>query len=601
MAVTSETRHPLTEGVSQVRNNCHRSRDLKGYDLWVTGAFLLGLVPMLPFIAIALWALPQMRFAPLVLVAVAWLVYREGRNQETQQPARWWSATIALILASVSYLLAMVQLSPWLAQLAAILIFFAWALGRCGNTSWHMVTAWTGMLMTTLVPPFDWTGTFTERMHLASSWASSKALDALGISNFRQGNLLHLRDYPLFMDRICSGLGNIYSLFAIAILFLILNRRSFAVSLLLLFTVPLWSVFHDFLQIMSIGLSHEYFGWDLSRGIDNWVLSIGTFTCTVACYWLTEKFIAAMLAPVPPAEPQFSPIFRTYNKLLVWPYGDVFDESVPWDDVADTVTSSSVETEQIAPHDRSPMHWITSRLITSVVQCCGLIFMLVGCVLTLAIARSGPSSMAAIRPTIAENQLVDIPNRDSLPAQVGLWNRIGFEHARHPIGSPLGQHSLTWKYLWKDQIVWVSLDFPFERWMSVSPGYKSSGWQIDSERIPQSESTDKEWAWEELEMTNDFGGRGYAYCCAFSSNQRLCDGAPSGGTNAYSCGLATRITEAFREADTAPPLIFQIRLFFESGHPLTKERRDELTQQFHAFRSLILSASTPYITNLAGH
>ena len=148
---------------------------------------------------------------------------------------------------------------------------------------------------------------------------------------------------------------------------------------------------------------------------------------------------------------------------------------------------------------------------------CSILICACGIAPALLIARGGVPEFTLGLPSIGIELLGDFPTEESLPETVGSWRRLGFNHEQRTNDSLLGQHSLVWKYLWKDQVVAVSLDFPFDTWHPLSVCYTLIGWKVIEQSVT-SAKVESVWPWEELAMTNSLGGYGYVNFCAFNED-----------------------------------------------------------------------------------
>lgn len=577
------------------------SRPQQGFtrwDLWVGVIPVVGILPMLFFELQNLWSRTHMQFFPLCILAAAYFAYFGCKGPETTHPLRRWCALGIFVATIVLYAYAVWKFSPWLAHFAAIMLFLAWALGRCGNARWPSVVAWTGLLLTTLTLPLNLDIEFIQWLQLRSSWACSKALDALSIANLRQANVIQIKGRELFVEEACSGIGSLYALLAVAVLLLIQNRRSFLVSILSLATVPVWAIMGNFIRLFAIAVGQEYFGRDLSHGTDHEILGLATFAIAGVCFWLTDYFLAAMLYPVPAGEPEFAPVFQAYNQALIWPQTDPLGETIPEDAIERREYLEAKAQMEARRWQWQPLIWNQKKwLVTSVVTC-SLALVACGIAPAILIARSGLPTFEIGLPSIDAGELGDFPKEDSLPEAVGTWRRVGFFHEQRTNAALLGQHSLVWKYLWRDQVVAVSLDFPFDTWHPLSVCYTLTGWKVLDQSVTSAES-ESVWPWEELVMTNNLGGYGYVNFCAFNEDlEPFTDFAGSpldSRLNATSSGIVAALRS---EKQIIDKTTYQIQVFCDSGIELTSEQREELRSQFKEFRKLLIELAGPAIKAL---
>jgi len=568
------------------------------WDLLVGVIPLIGMLPMLFFELQNLWTRTHMQFFPLCILAAAYFAYFGCKGEEVTHPVRRWAA-IGIFLATLFlYAFAVWKFSPWLAHLAAIMLFFAWALGRCGNARWPSVAAWTGLLLTTLTLPLNLDIEFIQWLQLSSSWACSKALDALSIANLRQANVIQIEGRELFVEEACSGIGSLYALLAVAVLLLIQNRRSFLVSALSLATVPIWAIMGNFTRLLAVAVGQEYFGRDLSHGTDHELLGLATFALACICFWLTEYFLASMLYPVPAGEPEFAPVFQAYNQTLIWPQPDSLGETLPEDPQERREYMAAKAQMQARKWQWQPMLWSQKKWLVGVVVACSLLFVVCGIAPGVLLARGGAGDFKLGLPSIPASMLGNFPDETSLPEKIGEWRRIAFNHEQRTNESLLGQHSLVWQYLWNDQLVMVSLDFPFDTWHALSSCYTLTGWKVLNQTVT---TIDEEatWPWEEITMTNELGGYGYVDFCAFNEDLEPFTDFTGSPLELRLTQNSTGIVAALRnETQVVEKTTYQIQVFCESGLELSPEQREELRQKFKEFRKLLIEIAGPAIKAL---
>ncbi len=596
MLTTSQSSKPIAEP-SPVGGDAVNAGFTR-WDLWVGVIPLIGMLPMLFFELQNLWNRTHMQFFPLCILAAAYFSYFGCKGEEVTHPVRRWSAIAIFVTTLLVFAFAVWKFSPWLAHLAAIMLFFSWALGRCGNARWPSVAAWTGLLPTTLTLPLNLDVEFIQWLQLRSSWACANALDALNIANLRQANVIQIKGQELFVEEACSGIGSLYALLAVAILLLIQNRRSFLVSALSLATVPIWAILGNFTRLLAVAVGQEYFGCDLSHGTDHELLGLATFTLACICFWLTEYFLSWMLYPVPEGEPEFAPVFHAYNQVLNWPQPDPVGETIPEDpqDLNDYMaTKAQIEARK---WQWQPVVWSQKKWAVRVVTICSLLFVACGVAPGIVLARGGVVDLKLGLPSIPASSIGGFPTENSLPEKIGEWQRVGFNHVQRTNDSLLGQHSLVWQYRWNDHIVAVSLDFPFEAWHPLSSCYQHIGWNIFDQQVA-SISEEATWPWEEIRMIDALGGYGYVIFCAFNEDLEPVIEFSGSPLQARVTQRADGIVAVLRnETQVVEKTTYQIQVFVESGVELTPEQRQELRQRFKEFRKLLIELAGPAIKAL---
>ena len=246
------------------------------------------------------------------------------------------------------------------------------------------------------------------------------------------------------------------------------------------------------------------------------------------------------------------------------------------------------------------MVWTDTQWLFRTVIASSVLFLLLGIAPAILVARGGAPKLQFGLPEIDSTELTDFPKAEALPDKVGEWRKVGFKHEERTNASMLGQHSFVWSYMWGDQVVAVSLDFPFDTWHPLSVCYRLSGWNIQSQNVFASSESEAAWPWEEINMTNDLGGSGYVCFCAFTGDLKPFIDIPGSPLASRLAAESSGIVGALQNKELIiDQTTFQIQVFCEAGAELSSERQAELRAQFQQFRTLILEAAGPAILKLS--
>lgn len=574
-----------------------KQKVLSQWDIWVLLVPLAAMLPMLLIQWQHLMSRSERQFFPLLVVIALYFPLRaiakaprESETSPTLLPI--WRARAAvgsLGLAVAIYALGVWLFSPWLAHLAAIITFFAWALGRCVQTPWSTVLAWTGLLAVTLPLPLNYDQEFINWLQSSSSWACSAALDAIGVPHFRRANVIEVRGRQLFVEEACSGIGSMYALLAAAALLVFVNGRSLVVSAVTLASVPVWAMLGNFIRLLAIALAQHFYERDLSHGTDHELLGLLTFSLAALGLWMTEWMATNLLQPVPPTAPEYAFAFRTANAVLCWPDKDPFANVEPEDETpAERKAREAARAARQARQEaavRRVRPWELQPLRRTVLATSGLALVL-GIAPAIVVTRGNPTEILSFGlPSYSPKELEQFPAADSMPEQLGQWTRVGFKTEHRSSASLFGEHSRIWEYQRGDDFLAVSMDFPFRGPHPLEVCYTNSGWTVDEIEIRDDEEG-QAWPWTQLRLSNDFGSQAFVCYSTFTE-----DGQP------YSLGLesvldkktSSRIAAALTSRDSAfQPVCYQVQILCESGKKIGQEEEAELRQRFLQARQQLL-------------
>lgn len=571
---------------------------LVAWDVWVLLVPLIAMSPLLLVQFQKLMNRPERQFFPLLIAIALYFPIRHLMSEEGQEERDvtrgrlYWTLSIF----SISILIFAVSawfFSPWLAHVSALGVFLAWALGRCTNVRWSTLAAWTGLLLVTLPLPFgrdEWLVTSLQR---ASSAACGYALDALNVPHMRSANIIEIKGIQLFVEEACSGIGSLYALLAAAALLLLINRRSFLCSLLVLASVPVWAMLGNFLRLLTIALAQEYYQRDLSHGLDHELLGVVTFSLAALGLWMTEWLLAGFMQPFPPASPEFNFMFQSLNAVLCWPERDPLslidevEDETPQERAArlalERARKETIEARTVRVNlwQQKPV-----RLLTRIAAGLTLIF---GILPAVVVSRDASPSMLSFGLTeYSKEQLEKMPKKESMPALLGEWKQVAFASETRSTASALGAHSLIWEYRKLDQRFLLSMDFPFRGYHPLEVCYGNSGWNVSNVGAQTDPSASK-WDWRELTMDNQFGSRGFV-CYSLMTE----DCQPFGNVieSDVKMNLAGRMGALFgpnaeRSSPVFQPVCYQIQIICESGRKLSAEELEDLRQQFFTARELL--------------
>ncbi len=554
------------------------------WDLLVGLLPLVALSPLLLYQVAALTSRDHMQFFPLALGVLALIVAWQLRGATLSgHPRRMWTAVALLILAALIYAYGVWIFSPWLAHLALILVFTAWALGRLGNRSWGGILGLTSLLGTTLPLPWGWDQGFSNWLQTSAAWCSAKALDALGIPCLQNGSLIETRDLQLVADEVCGGISSVYAFGAFAIAISLLQHTSFIVGLKTLVLVPLWTMLGHFLRMFGILTMQEIWGRDFSSGWDFRILEICIAVLVLLLIRSTSRFLRRMFDPIPVADAEFGPVFSGLNKLFCWPQPDPFEELEP-DDEYERQRFRKRKEEKLASRrqnsdfqlsENAAANW-TIRVATAVLLLCAALPI-------SSLAKQGLSQLNFGRPVLSRIQVEALGDKDSLPAELdGGWQQRGFQFVQRNPRSRQGEFSFVWRYGFAERLFDASIDLPFVGWNDPASQLELQGWKVERSVIRWQD----DWPWTESQLENELGGKAIIFHSLFTRTGEPYIHIPAELRDEQLPDANTEDHNAATNQQSTTAVTYQFQLFSESGIELSDADREALQDQFLNLRTV---------------
>jgi hypothetical protein len=550
------------------------------WDLWVGLLPALALAPLLLFQAASLWSREHMQFYPLTLAWTAlFLVIHRRDIVPTLQPVRRWSGIGLFVAAAVVYLFAVWNFSPWLAHLAAILVFCAWGLGSFGGRAWAGVVAWTLALASTLPWPWGWDQGFMQWLQSLAVWGTTKSLDALAIPCLQNGSLIETQQMSLMSNVVCGGPASVYAFLSFAVLLSITLQRSFLVALATCLFVPLWVLLGHYLTLFGILATQEAIGRDLSSGWDFRMLATAITLVNLLLIYLTSRFFKRLFEPIPVADAEFGPVFAGLNKLFCWPQPDPLEQYEPVDEYEKKHYLKRKQEREAKRKQWTPFDWTTNPKSRWGVRAVAVI-LLVGAVLPMRVLLSqGFSNLNFGLPRYTTRQAEALLSEESMPGELdGGWKQVGFRIEQRSPRSGMGEYNYNWQYRANERLLVASVDLPFLGWHDPASDRTRQGWKLQATTL----HTEGEWPWCEAELENELGGRAYIFYALFDRNAEPFTNVPN-QLRDQSTEDATDVAPGHGvQLDTTVTNLVQ--LVSESGEVMTNAELDEMRALFSDLR-----------------
>ncbi len=520
-------------------------KDLRTSALLAMFLPLLGMIPLLALQAQSLFQQPRYFYFPLVIAIGAWLLFRTGGSRM----ATGLRAHIALCLSILGIGLAVLGtfwFSPWIVQFGSVVVIFAWALGSFAKTAWTRIFAICCLFAVAVPPPGTIDNSINSRLQSVVSWGCNGFLDAVGIPNIVEGNLMEISDKKIRLSDVCGGADSLAALLAVGMILVVLRRCTFAVGLATLVAVPICYVLANIVRLLVVAFGFEYYATDLTNGTGYLVTTILFSLGAVASLLLTHISIAAILEPIASSKGSNN-LTALYRLLMSWP------KTKDW---SPELESPSASTKPVSA---------MLRYRTALIGVPSLICLLLGGLAGYVAIKSARSNVADTG--MSEEQAAVLPSQSAFPIQFGNLKMTGFTPTVKSDINPLGRYSNLWKFEDKGSQLFATLDFPFQGWRPVWAGYQANGWKIlKVEPVdPPANAGNNNLYVEEFKMQNQYGLYGYVWFAFF--DEQAVPTAKDSDAGGGRINVFTRLQKPIVSSSTK---YFQVQLFLESGRELTE-------------------------------
>jgi len=252
-------------------------------------------LPTLFSLATNYWSTTNGAHGPILLISGIWLLVREGgsiRFAPRSISSAWLTFLLPPLLLTYAYARAFGILtleSLALYALLVLLAFYYW--GPATMRRLWFAVAYLGFLVR---PPAGLVAELTQPLKI---WISDSAVSLLHAFNYpvaSAGVRIQIGQYELLVQQACAGLGSIFSLFAICLLYVHLVRRADPLrnTLLLLAVLPV-AVGANYLRVLILILLTYHAGNNVAQGFAHDAAGLLTFILSLLGMAVVDKLLMA--------------------------------------------------------------------------------------------------------------------------------------------------------------------------------------------------------------------------------------------------------------------------------------------------------------------
>lgn len=535
---------------------------------------LLAHAPLLIWHGHTLWLLPHYQFFPLALAGAAVLGYRCLGAGLSYQPGARPQSLIFWAIAWGVLAFAILLASPLLGAISGLISLLALSYtAGAGLLLRQLLPAW--VMLGLLIPlPFDFDSKLMLRLQeWTTRWAST-LLDSLGVFHVVRGNTFEVGSQRLVVGEGCSGIHSLFTLIAFVLFFVFWTRRPFLHSLLLTAAAGCWAIVENVARVVLVVLAGARWGTDLATGWQHELLGIGLFVLALGLILSTDRLLLFL-----------EPFLSWRNRLTE-------DKRTP--------RSSGVVRRQSASGATQPdvtLGWFALPRGRKALWCLGILYGML-CVSQWTQLRALAFGFRdATRWSTAE----PAASLETLPARLGSWRRLSFEHIQRTREHPIAECSDDWHYQYDGRTAIVSLDYAYDEWHPLENCYSGAGWEVDAiETYPNGAATGDLVEWIKVRLHRN--GERYALLVYQAADESGLSPPWRGTYGAFTGkGLFARLGNRLGKwqwpwnrsaAWMVIRPVFQIQVLLESYEPLTAQEEQEAVEFFQTVRGPLVEAYT---------
>lgn len=421
-----------------------------------------------------------------------------------------------------------------------------------------------------------------------SAYCTSRLLDLYGLGHYMDGTVIQVPGRePYGIEAACSGVQSFFTLLFIAVLFVVVYRRPFFRSALLIASAVFWALFMNTVRIFLIPVLDQ-FDIDVVHGFPHAVLGWGTLAVGVILLLSTDQFMTFMFGPVDPEVGRTGP----FGKLITKAWNGLISGEQAED-----------EKKKRKKKVRKP---ITNAGKFAIWGLCGVLA-LAGIWSSFDVAYSFATAPDYIR--FFDSDVIRSFEENDLPTKIDQWTAIENGHSIdiRDRGSDLGRRSDKWQFKGSQFATTISMDQPFPGWHELTTCYKNGGWELvnrvrmDATNPGVDPSASQQWPYVIAEFKRETGERGYLVFAMFNSvGEPVTPPATWNRMVHFFSGVSNRMSNRVR-ASLFDNSTYQIQAFTAFyGNGLETAAKKEIESHFLKIRETLREKFVARTGNAAG-
>ena len=239
------------------------------------------------------WGWDDYSHGPFIPFISAFLIWQRRTQLLAVGMSPSWAGTafvaiglMLFVLGDYATLYVLLHLSLWVVVVGITLSFIGWPALR--------VLAFPLSYLLTAIPlPIFLYNTLSSQLQLWSSALGVGFLQAIGVTAFREGNVIDLGPVQLQVAEACSGIRYLFPLASLALLCAYLYRDRLWKRIVLVVSALPVSIFVNGLRIGIVGVLVEWYGPQAAEGFlhlfEGWVLFLATLGLLLLEMWVLSN------------------------------------------------------------------------------------------------------------------------------------------------------------------------------------------------------------------------------------------------------------------------------------------------------------------------
>lgn len=560
-------------------------------------------LPMLLLYFRDLWGLPHYQFFPFSVLATAVFAFWRWPRDLENPFHRSWMSNVLLVAGLFCGLICIVFHAQWFAALSIMLLVASLLTRTTDGESLGSLGLASLPFFTCLMLPLRQDTRLIVWLQQVSASITSMVLDLIGLKHYKSGVVIKVPGTNGYgIEEMCSGVQSFFTLFFFAVVLIVLFRRAqtnayqFCVGIalaaftfvigasasiwvirdlvapafllygltgaratLVIIAAFLWSIFMNTVRIVTIPVAEQWFGIDLTHGLEHALLGYAVLVAGILLLFSTDQLVQFVLGPQDPDGGVFARLAKSLNKTKK--------------------KTSTRKRRSITPGTKG-LIWTSAVMLAL----CGVVQ--VGQVAT---ALADPTTKIHVfdpNVTVAFEE-GDIPN------EIDNWQKIDYRNEVRNRSADFGLRSDGWQFRTPRCTPYVSFDQPFPGWHELTTCYKNSGWNlIKRTRMEPSSNTVTQrsaqpWSYIEATFKKETGEHAYMLFSIFDGVGDPVDAPTSwGGFGSFLIRLKGRMAHQWR-SKLFQSECYQNQVFVQTNGPIGDDLRNEVRDRYLTIREVI--------------
>ncbi len=244
----------------------------------------------------SLWTDEAHGHGPLIGALAAWLLWRQRHALASvlPQPAAWaggsvFAAGLALLVIGQSQAIPTLQMAAQLPVLAGLLLLFR------GRAALRPAAFALGFLLFMVPWPGSWVDAVTQPLKTAVSAVAVDMLALMGYAVGRAGVVVTVGPYQLLVADACAGLNSLFTLEALALLYMsLLPERSLLHKVVLALCIPLLAFVANVVRVLLLALITLHAGEEAGRGFGHDFAAATLFAVALLLVYATDRLLCTV-------------------------------------------------------------------------------------------------------------------------------------------------------------------------------------------------------------------------------------------------------------------------------------------------------------------